>query len=519
MTQDQFGRLFPEVPERTLRYRTRRLHKLGLTGRSRPYRERGSAPNHHWPTRRADCLVRGEPLPRGGERHARDPVFLAHAAALSELYVTLATRAPEMGLDLLIYRREGQARESFEDGARARTLAPDATVVLIDGEERKLGAFVEIDLGTMSHTRLRFKAGLYAAYARSGVWREQHLFLPELLFLTTTPARASKFVKALQAALQGSGQRSGVRSRTAFVAAAGAFALTLGRLVEDGSLVDLDGREGLSLLDVLGDARAPYEEKRAYRQAREQAEAQEQRRLLDDAEALRAHLHRKERYLSAYIDAFAPGGGLAVRLLLASSGQPQPVERDVLQAIGRDLGDALLEPGASVLSAPGAAVNSEAASLADCYRAAQQERLEALASRYGEGPRLREAGERLRSGPLIEGHVLRWLPREAEQDAVCRQDQCERRGAYLAWRERAARQLARKAGPLGRLTHHAEDFYPQLDQRSLGFCRRCQEITYPEAHAAGVRNARPACHYCHETDPVEAYHGDAPASTEREVRL
>jgi hypothetical protein len=39
--QDQLGRLFPDVPERTLRYRTRRLHDLGLAGRSRPYREQG----------------------------------------------------------------------------------------------------------------------------------------------------------------------------------------------------------------------------------------------------------------------------------------------------------------------------------------------------------------------------------------------------------------------------------------------------------------------------------------------
>ncbi len=31
-TQAQLGRLFPGVPERTLRYRTRRLHELWLVG-------------------------------------------------------------------------------------------------------------------------------------------------------------------------------------------------------------------------------------------------------------------------------------------------------------------------------------------------------------------------------------------------------------------------------------------------------------------------------------------------------
>lgn len=270
---------------------------------------------------------------------------------------------------------------------------------------------------------------------------------------------------------------------------------------------------------MLGDARAPYEEERAYRQAREQAEARKQRGLLDEPGALRAHLHREECFLSAYIEALGPLGGLAVRLMLASSGQPQPVERRVLRAIARDLGDALVDPGASVLSEPGAAVKSEAASLADSYRCAQQERLDALVGRYGDGPRLREARGRLRAGQLIEGHALQWLAREAEQDAAGREDQRECHGAYLAWRERAARQLARNAGPLGRLTHHAQDFYQQLDQQSLGICRRCQEITYPQAHTAGGRNARPACHYCHETGPVEAYREDAPASTEREVRL
>ena len=148
--QDQLGRLFPEVPERTLRYRTRRLHQLGLAGRSRPYRERGSAPNHHWPTRRADALVCGETLPRGGERHVPNPVFLAHAAALTELYVAFAT---DSRLALTEFRRE--PREPFSDSRQDRVLAPDALLVFANERQEASSAFVEIDLGTMSHTRLR----------------------------------------------------------------------------------------------------------------------------------------------------------------------------------------------------------------------------------------------------------------------------------------------------------------------------------------------------------------------------
>jgi hypothetical protein len=51
-------------------------------------------------------------------------------------------------------------------------------VILMDREDRKFGAFVEIDLGSMSHTRLRQKAELYAAYAASDAWRDRHLFSP-----------------------------------------------------------------------------------------------------------------------------------------------------------------------------------------------------------------------------------------------------------------------------------------------------------------------------------------------------
>jgi Replication-relaxation len=516
--QDQLQRLFPDVPERTLRYRTRRLHDFGLAGRSRPYRERGSAPNHHWPTRRADCVVRGDPMPRGGERYTPNPVFLAHAAALTELYVTLATQAQSAGLELLIYRREGEARETFKDGGKERTLAPDATVVIVDGENRKLGAFVEIDLGTMSHARLRFKAGLYAAYARSDVWREHHLFLPALLFLTTTPARASRFLKALERALQESARGYSTRSRTSLIAAAGALALTPGRLLgEEVYLSDLDGRDDLRLLDVLNDARAPYERALAYWKEREEEEEKQRHRLREDPEAMREHLHHNEHVLSHYIEALGATGTLAMKLLLVSNAPPMPDEREVLRAIARDLGDALLEPGTSTLPSPGAAAKGQAALLIDSYRSIQKRQLRALADRHGVGPHLRKAAAQLRSG-LIEPRDLQALPREAERDAAGREEQHERRFAYLEWRKGAARQRARKAGPLGRLTHRAGDFYEPVDRRWLRVCRRCEEIVYPTVGSGGLQE-EPACHYCHSTERVTACRKDDRTDQEGEMYL
>ncbi len=178
LTQTQLERLLADTPARTLRYRTERLTKLGLVGRSRPYRDKGSAPFHYWPTRASDAFVRGEPVPRGGERAEPNPQFLHHAERLSELYVLLAVQAPTVGLHLHEFRREGEARELFRADGRERALAPDALIHLHDDDGRGLLAFVELDLGTMSHARLKTKAAGYVAYAAEAAWAEAAPVLP-----------------------------------------------------------------------------------------------------------------------------------------------------------------------------------------------------------------------------------------------------------------------------------------------------------------------------------------------------
>src|SRR6266536_4657045 len=189
LTQTQLERLLADTPARTLRYRSERLTRLGLLGRSRPCRDKGSAPFHYWPTRASDAFVRGEPVPRGGERSEPNPQFLHHAERLSELYVLLAVQAPPVGLRLHTFQREGEAREVFRADGRERALAPDALIHLRDDQGRGLLAFVELDLGTMSHARLKTKASGYAAYAAQAAWTEVHPFCPCLLFLTTSETR------------------------------------------------------------------------------------------------------------------------------------------------------------------------------------------------------------------------------------------------------------------------------------------------------------------------------------------
>lgn len=397
--QDQLCRLFPEIPERTLRYRTRRLHDLGLAGRSRPYREQGSAPNHHWPTRRADCLMRGEPVPRGGERKQPNPVFLAHAAALTELYVAVITNARAAGFKRVGYQREGEARETFKDGTRERALTPDATLGLLDEQDRKLWAFIEIDLGTMSHTRLRAKAALYAAYATSDAWRERHAFLPALLFLTTTDIRARRFRNALARALS---YGPPLHKRRAFVAGAAGIVWAPHRLLTDLCLADLDGNTGQTLLDVLHAAHAPYEQVLAYRRERREAAEEKRRHLREEPVAMREHLRHHEHTLGSYFQALGEPGVHAIKLLLASNTAPLPDERGVLRAIARDLGEPLSEPGRQAVDPPGAEVIGEVALLIEDYRATQTKQARTLAASHGEGPSLRRAWNLLRQGGLLD---------------------------------------------------------------------------------------------------------------------
>lgn len=510
--QDQLCRLFPEIPERTLRYRTRRLHDLGLAGRSRPYREQGSAPNHHWPTRRADCLMRGEPIPRGGERKQPNPIFLAHTATLTDLYVALSTELAAAGLSLHAYHRE--PREPFKDSAnKERVLAPDAMVTLTDPQGRKLSAFVEIDLGTMSHTRLRAKADLYAAYASSDAWRERHPFLPALLFLTTTDIRAARFLKALARSLSYGPRRHG---RRAFVAGGAGIAWTPHRLLAEPCLADLDGETRLTLLDILNAAREPHEQALAYRREQQEAKDEEHRHLCEEPVAMREHLRRHEHALDSYFQALGEPSVNAIKLLLASNTAPLPDERGALRAIARDLGEALTEPGQAV-DPPSAEVVSEIALLIEDYRATQTKQVRALAASHGEGPSLRRAWDQLRKGRLLDPTALDRLLQDTEHDAAGRREQHQRRDVYLNWREQAARQLARKAGPLGRLTHRPEDFHAQLDRERLKVCERCEETIYPRARDGGGFTRPPSCHYCREAHGIKPYDPTLTAGQESEA--
>lgn len=492
VTQTQLERLFDHVPSRTLRYRTRRLHELRLLGRTRPYRDSGSAPFHL----RADALVRAEPAPRGGERRSTNPLFLAHAAALTELYVVLATEAPAHGLELREFRREGEAREPFRSGGKERALAPDVFFAVSD-EGRALVAFVELDRGTMSHRRLRAKADLYAAYDHADAWYEYHRFCPALVFLTTTEARAARFLRSLDAALEHERRYRGGE----LTAAAGAAAFDPGRALRERCLVDLPLSRWLTLGESLDAARLPYDRRRAAQAARERAQAEARERLLANIDELQAHLYERRHSLRQYLEPLGGPAARAFRLAIESADPPTEAERTALEALARSLGEELLDlRGFGGSWAPGADLQRAADSLAAHYRAVQESRVAELVRRHVEGPSLRRASARLAAGQFFDAYELRELADAAARDEQGRVKQQRARLAYLKLREREARRLAREGGLLRRFATPREEFYPRVDRDWLKFCSRCREVAYPALERAPddpyARRPELRCHYC-----------------------
>jgi hypothetical protein len=490
VTQTQLENLLADVPTRTLRYRTARLHRFGLVGRTRPYRERGSAPFHLWPTRRGDALARGSPPPRGGERSEPNPTFLAHASALTGFYVALAAKLPS-GVVLVSFAREADAREPYRalDGRR-RAIAPDARAELEDDDGRRLVGLLEVDLGTMSHRRLRAKARGYADYAHASAWRERHDFCPALLFATVAEPRAAAFLDLLTDELK--------EYATLFACACGLVREPGRAVVEPVWQTAGDGRP-LDLVVALREARRPYDEEHARLEEVRRREREERERLLRDSVALRDYLHRQRLSTPELL---GDPTRTAIEFLLEGEGEPAEPERRALSALGQMLADPLV--GRWAERDPDPREREALAGLVEHCRSQQLRQVTTLADRLGEGPALRRARRRLEAGGLLSAVDLGWLPHDAERDREARTNQESLRAAYLERREEEARRLAKAQGLTGRLRRGSDDFLEEVDRRLLRFCPRCEEIAYPggDAGMAWSKPGDPAglCRFCGQGD-------------------
>jgi protein involved in plasmid replication-relaxation len=371
LTQTQLASLLsPEIPPRTLRYRTARLAKLGLIGRTRPYRERGSAPHHLWPTRKGEAIAEGGPPPRGGERREPNPLFLAHAAAISELYVALTIGLPE--LELTGFEREAEARETFRgyDG-KEHAVAPDACIQIEEADGRVLLALVELDLGTMSARQLKAKAEGYGEYVEREGWRQRNPYCPPLLFLTTSEKRARSFLATCRRTVD----------RGQMLVAATASARDIGRSLTAREWLAGE-REGVDLLAILRGARRPYDEALEQEEAGRREQDAERERLRSGPVALREHL-RSWRHRDWGTQRLGPDAAKALEITIEREEELTEVERRALLALGGMFSDPLrLQLAEGEPSAERRAVFDE---LAEHQLARQREEIEELAERFGGG--------------------------------------------------------------------------------------------------------------------------------------
>jgi DNA-binding Lrp family transcriptional regulator len=488
LTQTQLASLLsPEIPPRTLRYRTARLAKLGLIGRTRPYRERGSAPHHLWPTRKGEAIAEEGPPPRGGERREPNPLFLAHAAAISELYVALKTGLPD-GLRLAGFEREAEAREAFRgyDG-KEHAVAPDACVQIEEADGRVLLALVELDLGTMSARQLKAKAEGYGEYVEREGWRERNPYCPPLLFLTTSEKRARSFLATC---------RRTVDQRQMLVAAS-ALVRDIGRSLTAREWLAGE-KEGVDLLAVLRGARHPYDEVLKQEEEKRREEDAEREQLRSDPAALREHL-RKWRHRDWGIQRLGADAAKALEVTVERDEELAEIERRALLALGEMFADPLrLQLGEGEPSGERRTVLDE---LAEHQRARQLEEIEGLAERVGEGPALRKARGRIQGGELLAVADLSGLRLAAEDGGRSLKEQERLRSAYLSDREERAIHRWKSQRLFTRLHSGPEDFLEEIDRRSLRLCHSCEEVAYPDPDRASYERGRRRdvafrCHFC-----------------------
>jgi protein involved in plasmid replication-relaxation len=488
LTQTQLAKLMsPETPPRTIRYRTARLAKLGLIGRTRPYRERGSAPHHLWPTRKGEAIAEGGPPPRGGERREPNPLFLAHAAAISELYVALKTSLPD-GLELTSFEREAEAREAFlgYDG-KEHAVAPDACIQIEEADGRVLLALVELDLGTMSARQLKTKAEGYGEYVEREGWRQRNPYCPPLLFLTTSEKRARSFLATC---------RRTVDQRQMLVAAT-ALARDIGRSLTAPEWLAGE-RDGVDLLATLRGARSPYDEVLKQEEEERCEEDAERERLRSDPVALREYL-RKWSHRDWGVGHLGPDVAKALEITVEHGGELTEAERRALLALGAMFSDPLrLQLGEGEPSGERQIVLDE---LVEHRRARQLEEIEELAERFGEGPALRKARGRIRAGKLVAVADLSRLGLAAEDDGRSIKERERLRSAYLTSREEMALYRWKSQRLFTRLARSGpEDFLEAIDRKSLRLCRSCDEVAYPDPDSAhyerGPRDVAFRCHFC-----------------------
>jgi hypothetical protein len=486
------------VPERTVRYRMERLESLQLAGRSEPYADRGKAPHHWWPTRTADAYARGEPIPSSGEREGPNPSFLKHAASLTGIFIGLCRLAESMSLSLS-FRREAEGKESFSYEGRETAIVPDASIVLTG--ESHYEAFIELDMGTASLTKLARKLGLYLAYAQRGVWIERHQFLPALLFITTTERRAESILRAFQAKSQKEhpswANPFEIQSYTFGICAE---ARRPERAFSDPVWTGGGGVDGISLINLISEPAQRKTEREAELRAQEEQLEAERSRFRGDPEARRRQI-QEEQYAVESHDRNLRLGHISdekadlLRRLLNSTGPMSPEEKRAWWFFERRI-DPDREPFAVTSREVSPDEDEALEELRDYYIEQQKAKLASLNAQYPHLPVLVRGIKLLASGELLGWTEEARLNEALRNDLAKAKKHHGRMLDYLIWRRDEMRTRKSNLGRMQKLVAKDEEISTLIDQHLLRYCPDCETIAIPSTSLNDYGRAPDRCEFC-----------------------
>jgi hypothetical protein len=512
-----------QIPERTARYRLTQLRTNGYTRAVRPSADRGSAPDHWCPTRRADSWAKGERAPQGGDHRAPSTTFVEHSAAITALYVALKVKVGRE-LELVEWFRETAAAEEFEWRSRRRKIVPDVFVVIIE-DARDYRAFVEIDLGSMSMTRLSQKLSGYAAYYAAQAWVISHPFPPVLLILTTSEARADAIIRRFEQRWSQAEHRlysPDFLAPTVQVPVIGACAAARSSedAIREPVWLSMGGSDGFYLTDLLRPAWERWAEQQRELQEQERQRRELRASLAADPERCREEIRHSgfAREFESLCKAFEGNSRIALQLSLQRHHPMDAIERVAFAFFSRRL--VWTQQGAITAShqspSPSAEEQRSAENLAATYLDRQKRYVAHLFTQGPDSCAVWDAIEHLDDGSLLRLDEIDQLPAHIASDRNRLADQQDRRSAYLVWRlDRVERERNTK-GSLSRLTFDRANFAYELDLEHWKFCKSCRQIAIPTRHELANKISA-SCSFCSlrtQTSHVEALKQGSVSSNE-----
>ncbi|MGH2755800.1 MAG: replication-relaxation family protein [Actinomycetota bacterium] len=490
-----------EVPARTIRYRLCLLKTKGYARSVRPPADKGSSPDHWCPTRRADSWAKGERAPKGGDKAAPSTTFVEHSGAITALYVALLKATA--GLGLSEWAREGGAAEEFEWRSRPRKIVPDAFMVLAD-KEAAYRAFVEVDLGSMSMTRLSQKISGYAAYYAAQAWNGTHPFPPVLLLATTSEARSAGAIARFEQRLAQAGRHLHsfhYRGRYDWVPEMGACACARypDEAVSEPVWLSAGGGDGLYLTDLLRPPLARWAEQERTRRQEDERREQWRQSLRADPERCRREIQQcgSSRSFEDLAEAFDQRGSLALNLLLQRDHEMDATERAAFTVFSRRLAWSRRGGLTATDDPPPPSEQERRAvhSLVDNYAERQKRYAARLYTRCPGSPAIHNAIAHLDGGDLLRHDELSRLPGLIVAHRNNLSELQRRRHAYLTWRAQTIGQARRAKRALARLIFDPGRAAEEIDLARLWFCKPCGQPAIPTEHDLGV-GSTPDCCLC-----------------------